>query len=726
MSATAAQPVGPGSAVGADPRLTLPALREDLGLHPGPTLKTGAPSWMIEDPLRGRFYRIGWLEFELLSRWSAGGDARALAARVARETLLAPTIEEVLAVKQFLLAHELLVDPERVQAAARGRVSQPGLATRVLHHYLMFRVPLVNPDRFLAATLPWVWPLIGSTAFRLSVLAGLLGLALAMLQWDSYVSTFVDTLSLEGLASYAVALVFAKVIHEFGHAYTARRLGLRVPRMGVAIVLLFPMLYTDTGETWRLTRQRDRFAIAAAGMRIEIILAAWCTLAWSFLPEGPLRSACFFLATTSWVITLVINASPFLRFDGYYMMSDATGIPNLHDEAGKVLRHWLRRVLLGIDDPAPLIEGEPAPRWLLAFGATTAIYRFFLFLGIALAVYHFFFKLLGIFLFAVEIWWFILRPVWREIVQWWRNRARIRIPQALRFLTLIGLIVAALLVPWQGRVFAEGWVRAGQEYAIHSPRPAVLSYRPQAGTIEPQALVAVLESPELQLREARANARMESLSSRLSAGVTTQSALSPGGTGGSNEPITESARSTRAQLAQQQVEVQGADVEALQLQLRAPFKGTVVDVAYDAMGGAMVARQELLARVVDTSRWIAEVFVSEDDVRRLKVGAAVQVWLQGVAPERLSGRIESIDTVPIEQLPAEMLAARYGGRLVTTDDPNTLKPRRSLYRVRCAIEGAPAMRQARLASFVIDGERISLADSLWRGAMTALMLQAGF
>jgi putative peptide zinc metalloprotease protein len=681
---------------------------------------------MIEDPLRGRFYRVGWLEFELLSRWTAGGDARELAARVARETLLVPTVEEVLAVKQFLLAHELLIDPARVQAAARGLTGQPGLATRVLHHYLMFRIPLFNPDRLLVAALPWVWPLIGKTAFAVSVLAGLMGLTLAMLQWDTYVSTFVDTLSLEGLASYAIALVFAKVIHELGHAFTARRFGLRVPRMGVAFVLLFPMLYTDTSETWRLTRKRDRFEIAAAGMRIEIILAAWCTLAWSFLPDGAVRSACFFLATTSWLITLAINASPFLRFDGYYMMSDATGIPNLHDEAGKVLRHRLRRALFGIEDPAPLIEGEPAPGWLFAFGAATAIYRFFLFLGIALAVYHFFFKLLGIFLFLVEIWWFILRPVWREMLEWWRHRARIRIPHAFRFAALLVLIGLSLVVPWQGRIFAEGWIRAGQEFAIHSPRPAVLAYRPNAGTIEPQALVAVLESPELQLREARASARMGSRSSRLSAGAATQAAAGGHSNASPGEPIVESARSTRAQLAQQQLEVRSADTEALQLQLRAPFGGTVVDVAYDSMGGTMVARQELLARVVDTTHWIAEVFVSEDDVRRIRIGAPFKAWLQGVAPEMLTGRVESIDDVPLEQLPAEMLAARYGGRLATTEDLRELKPRRSLYRVRCAIEGRPTMQQARLASFVIDGERTSIADSLWRGTMTALMLQASF
>lgn len=701
--------------------MRLPPLREDLSLHPGPTLKNGSPSWMIEDPLRGRFYRIGWLEFELLSRWSCG-DARALAKQVEDETLLAPSIEEVLTVKQFLIGHELISDPTRVNAVIEGR-NTPGVATRALHHYLMFRIPLVNPDRFLVSTLPFIRPLLHPTAFGLSMLAGAIGLWFAMLQWDSFASTFVDTLSLQGLLSYALALVCAKVIHELGHAYTARRFGLRVPRMGVAIVLLLPMLYTDTGETWRLTRPRDRFAVAVAGMRIEVMLAAWCTLAWSFLPEGPLKGACFFLATTSWLITLAINASPFMRFDGYYMMSDATGIPNLHDEAGKVLRHWLRRVLLGIRDPEPMIEGEPAPRWLLGFGAATAIYRFFLFLGIAFAVYHFFFKLLGIFLFAVEIWWFILRPIVREMIVWWKERERVRLGSAIRFSALLCALVAVFVVPWQSRVFADGWIRAGQEFAVYSPRPAVLAYRPSAGPIESDALVAVLESPDLQLREARANARIGALDSRLSAGAATRAAQSSPSPG---EPPAESARSTRAQLAQQQTEIAGASAEASKLRLLAPFRGTVVDIAYDAIGGAMVTRQEVLARVIDTSFWIAEVFVDEDDVRRLRTGSRVKAWLLGTEPRMLTGEIEQIDTVPIEQLPAPMLAAQYGGRFATTEEPDSLKPRRSLYRVRCRLDSAPDMAQSRLAAFVIEAERTSLADSLWRGMMGALLLQAGF
>lgn len=694
-------------------QMALPPLREDLSLHPGPTLKTGAPTWVIEDPARGRFFRIGWLEFELLSRWSCG-HAQKLMSEVAQETLLRPTMDEVQAVKQFLLQHELAVNQQVLDAARKGTMPKASLPTKALHNYLMFRIPLLNPDRFLDRTLSLVRPLLGMSALWASLVAGLVGLFFAFQQWDTFASTFVETLSLNGLLSYSIALAFAKVIHEFGHAYTAKSLGLRVPRMGVALVLLLPMLYTDTGETWRLPRRQDRFRIAVAGMRIEVMLAAWCTLAWAFLPDGALRSAFFFLATTSWLITLAINASPFLRFDGYYMMSDATGIPNMHDEAAKSVKHFLRKRLLGIDDPEPLLEGQAVAHWLLAFGLVTVVYRFFLFLGIAVMVYHYFFKLLGIFLFFVEIWWFILKPVWGEVKVWWKERARIQRAQALRSGLVLLVLLALVFVPWQGRIFADGWIRAGQEVALYAPRPALLMQSLQAGQVDADSTLTTLQAPELQLREARANARMDTLGSRLLAGAA------------GTQEVPESARSTRAQIQQQQLEVQAADVEARQLQLLAPFAGQLVDVANDALPGGMVSRQELLGRVIDPASWVAEVFINEDDVKRLQPGARVKAWLRGVGIEKLQGQVESVDTVPVEQLPTEMLADRYGGPLLTAEDPNTLKPRRALYRVRVRIDGAPQMRQARLASFVIEASPISLADSLWRGAMSALVLQTSF
>lgn len=690
----------------------LPPLREDLGLHPGPTLKNGAPSWVIEDPARGRFFRIGWLEFELLSRWSCG-DALELVRQTAAQTLLKPTVEEALAVRQFLVQHELVRDAQRLEQVRQGGVPRPALASRALHHYLMFRIPLLNPDVFLQRSLPWVLPLLGQRAFWVSMLAAAVGLAMALQQWDTFASTFVETISPQGLLSYALALVFAKVLHELGHAYTAKSLGLRVPRMGVALVLLLPMLYTDTGETWRLRQGRHRFQIAVAGMRIELMLAAWCTLAWSFLPDGPLRSALFFLATTSWLVTLAINASPFLRFDGYYMMSDATGIPNLHEEAAKSVRYFLRTVLLGLRQPRPTLEGQEAPAWLLGFGLAMVSYRFFLFVGIALMVYHFFFKALGIFLFIVEIWWFILRPIYQELKVWWKDRAGVRVWPALRTSVVLLVLGLVLFVPWQGQVLAEGWVRAAQEFTVYPPRTAKLIAISREDEVRGQTQLVRLAAPDLALRQARAQARISALDSRLTA------------TAGDPQPV-DTLRSTREQLGQQWVEARGADAETRQLQLTAPFSGRLVDVAPDLAPGSVVAPQEVLARVIDTRQWVAEAFVDEDGAKRIRVGAAARAYLHGVHMETIEARIEQVDTVPVEQLPAEMLAARFGGFLLTTDDPSMLKPLRSLYRVRLSLAHGPQSPQARLAGFNLQAERDSLAGRLVRGALSALVLQASF
>lgn len=697
---------------GFEAALKLPPLREDLALHPGGTQRDGSPSWIIEDPLKGRYYQIGWLEFEVLSRWSLG-DVKSIIRSIAEETLLAPEVEEILIIRQFFEQHELLLDANRLNKATRGSHLRPSLATRLLHNYLMFRIPLVNPDRMLGRLLPFFAPFLSTKAFVWSAFAGAIGLLLSFQQWDRFASAFIDTLSLQGLFFYFLALSVAKFLHELGHAFTAKAMGLRVPRMGVAIVLLLPMLYTDTGESWRLTRRADRFAIAAAGMRIELMLAAWSTLAWHFLPDGAIRGAVFFLATTSWIMTLVVNASPFMRFDGYYMMSDATGIPNLHEHAGRQVRHFLRAKLLGIADPAPLLNGAPAPGWLLWFGFCSALYRFFLFLGIAVAVYHYFFKALGIFLFGVEIWWFILKPVIGELRGWWNLRGQIDRRSALISGSIICLALVLLALPLRGQVNAHGWVRSGQEFAIYAPKPARLVHLPQTGAVEAHQSIASLQSPDLQLREARATAKIGALESRLSA------------SNGSDQTL-ESVRSTREQWAQQWTEVAGVDAEARQLELSAPFPGIVLDVATDLSPGQVVTRQELLGRLIDPTRWIAEAYVDEDEVRRIRSGAKVRAYLLGAKIEVIEGSIEIVDDVPVDQLASEILAARFGGPIHTIDDPNVLKPLQILYRVRIALNKDPELKQARLGAFAIEGEQVSVIGKLLRDLIGTFVLQVSF
>src|SRR5262249_2613082 len=150
-------------------------------------------------------------------------------------------------------------------------------------------------------------------------------------------------------------------------------------------LVLWPYLYTDVGETWKLSDRRKQFVIAAAGMAAELSLAIFSTLAWALAPEGALKSMLFVLASSTWLITLAINASPFMRFDGYFLLSDALDFPNLHERAGACARWWLRTTFFRLPETMPEPGLEPRQvRWLAAFALVTWAYRFTVFIGIAI------------------------------------------------------------------------------------------------------------------------------------------------------------------------------------------------------------------------------------------------------------------------------------------------------------------------------------------------------
>ena len=393
-----------------------PALREELQIHAAGANRDGSPAWHICDPVRNLFFRIGWLEFEILQRWRLA-DPQRIAREVADATTLAPAPDDVDDLQAFLARHQLL-------RAVRQKAPMPAWRW-LLNNYLFVRIPLVRPAHWLERLLPWVRWLFTRWFAGLSALAAFTGLVLAARQWDTVEANLRGALSWDGVLGFAGALIVSKLLHELGHALVSTRHGVRVGHMGFALLVMWPMAYTDTGESWKLARSRHRFAIASAGIASELVLAAWSTLLWAFLPDGDLRNALFFLATTAWVLTLLVNASPFMRFDGYYMLADAIDFPGLHERAGRQARRFLRRWLLGLDDPLPETVSVGFRHFLIAFAFATWIYRLVLFVGIAVVVYHAFFKALGVFLFFVEIGVFVGRPVVAELRVWMQRRAEI-------------------------------------------------------------------------------------------------------------------------------------------------------------------------------------------------------------------------------------------------------------------------------------------------------------
>jgi putative peptide zinc metalloprotease protein len=694
----------------------LPPLREDLRLFPAAPSRDGSPAWVIQDPARNRFFRIGWLEFELLSCWGAG-DAHAAAASVAASTPLAAAAEDAAALAEFLGRNQLLQvrEPSDTERLARlRRQSAPGRLHWLLHHYLFFRVPLVHPARFLARTAPFL-AFVFTPAFGVAVaVAGLAGIVLALRQWDVFAHTFAGSLTPEGFLGYLAALAFAKSLHELGHAYTATRLGVRVSHMGLALVVLWPMLYTDTGESWKLASRSKRFAIAAAGIATELGLAALATLGWSLAPEGAVRQALFFLATTSWVMTLAINASPFMRFDGYFLLADALDLPNLHERSFAMARACVRRTLLGLEAPDP----EPATRrmraFLVAFAFTTWLWRLSVFLAIALAVYHFFFKLLGVVLFAVEIWWFIARPVAGELKVWWSQRARVPRRHRARLAAMAILLGTLVLLPWSTTIRAPGWAHADRQQVLYSPLPGRLAEPvPTGRTVEAGEVLFVLEAPEIRSRAAVSQVTASTLAQQLDRLQAV--------------PEGEEKRAVlQRELARELAEIDGDLAELARLEIRAPWTGELLDVDPELSSGVWVKPAQPLGIVVAPGDWIVEAFVEEGALARARPGDRARFYPRGEQLAPLSGSVESIDAARVSQLPHPMLATFHGGPLETAPEGARLAPRGALYRVRIRLDAPPDARRVMLGAVAIQAAPSSLAADVFRRAAGVLVRESGF
>ncbi len=702
-------------------RKLLPAIRDELKLMPAAPNEDGTPAWVIQDPVRNRFFRIGWLEFELLLNW-AESDAATLIRTVNAQTPLNVTPDDVKQLLGFLSENELLrLDDAVAVDQVKGRFARTRRAPLewLLHNYLFFRLPLVRPQRWLAATAPYLaWLQTRATAVVVALLT-VLGLYLVSRQWDSFTHTFVDHMTWAGLLGYALALVFAKAIHELGHAYAATRHGVRVAHMGIAFLVMFPMLYTDTGESWRLKDPKHRLSIASAGIVVELALAGLATLAWAITPDGALRNGLFFLATTSWVLTLAINASPFMRFDGYFILSDLLDMPNLHERSGALARTWLRRHLLGFTDVWPENFQPTKRRWLVAFALTTWLYRLVVFLGIAVLVYLFFFKVLGIFLMVVELAWFIGKPVMKELKVWHERRAEIRWSRRWSALALLGLLGLLLFLPLNTRVQAHGWLRAEEQQLLYSPFEAQLTALPEQRAFQQGEVVFALDSKVLGIDQERSR-QLALARERQMAGLM-------------GLPDGESQRQLLAsQKALHEAEERASTEQRGRLILRAPFDGVLYDLDPELDAGVWVRPLQPLAMLVNPARWVVDAYVAEADLSRIDVGQAVRVRQMVDPPVWRHGRVQAIDVARTTALPTPMLDASHGGPLATVQGPAGVLQQRvpvardALFRVRIEFDEPVEQAQLSLVRVRIEGSPEALIDRMLRNVVAVFVRESGF
>lgn len=689
----------------------LPPLRQELRLTPGSPLPGGAPGFVLFDPIRHLFFQLGTLEQRIVKLWGLR-DPEAIREHLVSEGEATEEAEFAIATfHHFAATHSLLRDHgERSVGIYAG---QRAMAKRqwwrwLVDHYLFVRIPLVRPAAFLSRSLPLVRNIWSRFGITLLAMLGLTGLFLVTRQWDAFVDTSASLLSMEGLFTYLVALAVVKCFHEAGHAYVATRFGCRVPTMGISLLVMMPVLYTDTSAAWRLRSRRHRMLIDAAGVLAEFSVAAVCLFAWSFLPDGPARTAAFALATTSLATTLLINASPFMRFDGYYLLSDALGVPNLAPRSFALVRWRLRQLLFGLDEPPPEELSQSLQRTMTAYGVVTIIYRTILYVGIALLVYHAFFKALGILLFIVEVIVFLINPVRRELKDYWARRDAIRGAGRFRYMLMgLGALFVLALLPLDRSVSLPAILTPIGDQVVVAGDPARIErilVRNGQTVAAGQQLLA-LSSPDLDLGEAQAQLRITQLQSQIARG-------------GSDRQDLADLTVLHRNLIAEQDRLAGFARRRIALSPRATTAGRVVDLPRDLSPGMWVDGKTALLRVVTSGRYDVRAYASESEGWRLLPAVTGRFVPDDGMAASWRVRLDEAGSAAIASLDQPQLASTNGGPIAVTtkDNGRTLVPKRSLLPLHLIAErdDPPGFDQPMTGEVILPARGDSPAAMLWR------------
>ncbi len=690
-----------------------PPLRDDIEIFASGPSAAGTPSWRLYDPVRNRFFQVGEAEFQMLAHWHLGSTAALLAA-VAQAMPLAPDAGSLEALLQFLHGHQLLARRDRSATAALGTLApkpQPW-ATWLLHNYLFLRIPLANPDRFytwLAPKLAWLfrpafWIVIG--------LLGLVAAAQVLIQSARFGATFSYAFSLEGAFWIALALALLKSCHEIGHGIAAKRQGLRVTRTGVALLVLWPVLYTDVNDIWKLADWRARLQVSVAGIATELVFAVLATWGWLLLPEGPLQSAMFIIASTAWILSLAINLNPFMRFDGYYLLSDLLDYPNLQEASFAAARAALRRSV-GLDEPA---QGSGA---LAAFGFATWAYRAVLFSGIAWFVLVSFPPLLGVPLALVEIGYFLVRPVLAEVKVAWPRRREIAPVRLAGYGVLGALLGAALLLPWSGRVDAPAYFGTAARETLFAPASAqVVALHVRSGqAVKAGQVLLELASPELDARLILLDARIREAQARLDKAATSSSTF-------------DQSEVLQQTLAERMVERDSVAADIARLTLRAGSAGVVRDLPSHIAPGRWLRLNDRIAALLPLAGGASlQVvgYVSEGDVARVRAGARARFFPDGDPLTVMHGSVRAIGVAASTEVGERALTSLAGGPLPAVEGAGGERLHGAFYTVEVSMdasERAPAtILTGRLK---IDSERHNPVLDRVRAALAVLNGYLGF
>lgn len=696
----------------------LPKLREDLEIKVMDNDEDGFPVHVIYDGVAHRFYLIGWMEFEILTRWKLR-NITAIVESVNQETTLNITEKNVGFFASFLARQELLqIESDTSLHQLINKIPKKNYFDQLIKNYLFFLIPLVNPDRFLDKTIRHVKFLFSKTTLIILCIMTLFGLYFVVRQWDNYIGTFNYLFNFSNMAIFVLAIIIVKIIHELGHAYTAKYFGCRVGSIGIAFIVLWPVLFTDTTDVWKLRKKSQRIAVAAAGMIAELSLAVIAIFLWNFMPEGLPKFLMVFISTTSILSSLLINLNPVLRFDGYYLFADLVGVSNLRSTAFAVGSWKLREWLFKFGENPPILYPKKKEKLLIFYAYFTWLYRFFLILAIALLVYHYFFKALGIILMLVELLYFIIIPLASELKTYWLRRKNLTLNKntVLTF-SITTLLIILFIIPWNTKVSGPATLEYSNQTKLYTKTSGSIDKIDftNGQFVHKDQILMSFNNLNLDHDIKKAQIEIERVTIQLQNQIEKTDNINY-------------QDANYQELQSKQNALRDLLNEQHKLTIYAPFSGIIISNNQGYQHDVWLDKDTFIAELINPTDPVVYAYIQERDLSRVHIGANAVFYPEQTDAKQIQLKVAAIDAAAIDILPSPYLASIYGGKiLVTPNQKGDLEVQEALYRVQLI----PVETVSNLAHIVsgdvqISGTRESYASRLWTLISSTFIKESGF
>ena len=687
----------------------------------------GMTHYVVKDPIGLKYFRFKVEEYFLLQQFDGKNtlqDVKRSFERKYRPQTI--SVDDLIRFASQL--HEAGIaqidTPEQAKVLIeRRRKNQWKRVWQFFANILYIKLPIIDPERLLTGMYPYFRWIYTRWFITVSVGVMLAALTLVVSQWQDFYAKLPEFQSFFNwytIVYFWCSLAIVKVIHEFGHGLTAKHFGGEVHEMGMLLLVLTPALYCDVTDSWLLPSKWKRIWISAAGIYVECFLAAIATFVWFNTQPGLLNSLMLATMFICSVNTILFNANPLLRYDGYYVMSDWLEIPNLRIKSTQFFIYLFQEKVLGLEVPVQNYMPRSRRFLFVSYAIASYVYRWVVTFSILYFLSQFLepygLKSISYMLAIGSLIPLIGTPLF-QVAKFVHQPGRMRKVKKARAAGFFAAVAASAA----GVLFIPTPLHVQGTLVLTAARPAEIYPEVEGQLVEihvrdgdrvtqGEVLATLSNLPKMRERLALTE-QVDVNMAKAAAYDTTLSHIEHG-----------IANQLRANAAALNPAVEKVNEQIAKLSLYAPRDGFALGVPHPETTGSWIKPGEKpFCEVADPRKLEAHLLLDQSDVDLVRMdrdagGPRVWIKIYGDSEHTRRSYVEQVARRNSEEIPPE-LSNLAQGEIATKPDQRTgtAKPLTAVYEVIIPVENPDLLLQPSQRGFAkIDCGHCTLGWWLWR------------